>query len=479
MDPRDMRPFRLMLCCLPLLAGCAVGPDYQRPDAPTAAAFKELQGWSPARPADSVPRGPWWRIYQDPLLDQLEAGIDIGNQNLRAYEAAYRQARALVREARASFYPTLGVTGSGTRQRAGGKITTVPAVEGDLSWELDLWGKVRRQVESDEAAAQASAAELAATRLSAQAELATDYFELRYQDSLTRLLAETVEAYQRSLTITRNQYGVGVVSRSDVITAETQLKSAQASLIAAGIARAQYEHAIALLIGRPPSELTIPPAPLPEAVPAVPVGLPSALLQRRPDIAQAERTLQEQNALIGVKTAAYFPDITLSASFGYSGGSGALFTLPNQVWSFAASGTQSLFDAGSRSAAVDAARAAYEQSVATYRQTVLTAFQDVEDGLSGLRILAEQARAQAEAVAAANEAVRITLNEYRAGTTTYTTVATAQATALTNQQTALQIQRDRLTTNVSLVRALGGGWSDDQLSEPDDNGAPQAKDGEK
>ncbi|MEO0035747.1 MAG: hypothetical protein RLZZ501_1770 [Pseudomonadota bacterium] len=468
-----MRPaLRLLFCTLPLLAGCAVGPDYERPLAPTPAAFKELQGWSPARPADAIDRGAWWGIYRDPLLDQLEARIDIGNQNLRAYEAAYRQARALTREARASYYPTLGVTGSGTRQRASGKITTTPSVEGDLSWELDLWGKVRRQVESNQAAAEASAAELAATRLSAQAELATDYFELRYQDALTRLLTETVEAYQRSLTITRNQYTVGVVSRADVITAETQLKTTQASLIAAGIARAQYEHAIALLIGAAPAELTIPPAPLPETVPEVPVALPSTLLQRRPDIAQAERTIQEQNALIGVQTAAYFPDITLSASFGYAGGSGPMFALANQMWSFAASGTETLIDGGKRGGAVEAARAAYDQAVATYRQTVLAAFQDVEDGLSGLRLLADQARAQAEAVEAAREAVRITLNEYRAGTTTYTTVVTAQATALSNEETALQIQRDRLTTNVSLIRALGGGWSEDSLGQLDDNGHP-------
>lgn len=448
-----------------LLAGCAVGPDYVRPAAPTPAAYKELQGWTPARPSDDIDRGAWWSVYRDPLLDELERQIDIGNQNLRAYEAAYRQARALVAEARANYYPTVSASGSGQRQKASGTISSSKATELTASWDLDLWGKVRRQVESDQAAAEASAAELASIRLSAQGSLATYYFELRYQDSLTRLLSETVDAYQRSLTIAQNQYSSGVAARSDVITAETQLKSTKASLIAAGVLRAQYEHAIAILIGKPPSELTIPQGALTTSVPDVPVQLPATLLQRRPDIAKAERTMQEQNALIGVETAAYYPDISLSADFGYSSATAALFKTSKQIWSLAASGSETLFDGGTRSAAVESAEASYEQAVANYRQTVLTAFQNVEDGLSGLRILAEQAKQQDEALAAAREAQRIALNEYKAGTANYTTVVTAQATALSNEQTALGILESRMTTNVSLIEALGGGWSDEALRE--------------
>lgn len=457
---------RSVLCLVPLLlAGCAVGPDYVRPSAPTPVAFKELRGWTAARPADDLDRGAWWSVYQDPLLDQLERQIDVGNQNLRAYEAAFRSARALVDEARANYFPTVSAGGSGERQKASGKIASTKAAQLSASWDLDLWGKVRRQVESDQAAAEASAAELASIRLAAQAELATYYFELRYQDSLTRLLGETVDAYKRSLDITRNQYAAGVAARSDVITAETQLKSTQATLIAAGVLRAQYEHAIAILTGKPPADLTIQAADLTSVVPDIPVQLPATLLQRRPDIAQTERTLQEENALIGVATAAYYPDVSLSADFGYSSAASGLFSASKQIWSLAASGSETLFDGGSRGAAVDVATANYDQAVANYRQTVLTAFQDVEDGLSGLRILADQARQQSEAVDAAREAERIALNEYKAGTANYTTVVTAQATALSNEQTALQIQQSRMTTSVSLIKALGGGWTDDALRE--------------
>ncbi|PKU25451.1 efflux transporter outer membrane subunit [Telmatospirillum siberiense] len=448
-----------------LLAGCVVGPDYVPPSAPTPAVYKELQGWTPARPSDDIDRGAWWSVYQDPLLDELERQIDIGNQNLRAYEAAYRSARAVVDEARANYFPTVSASGSGQRQRTSSLIASSKSVQASASWDLDLWGKVRRQVESDQSAAEASAAELASIRLSAQGELATYYFELRYQDSLARLLTETVDAYQRSLSITRNQYTAGVASRSDVITAETQLKSTQASLIVTGVLRAQYEHAIAILIGKPPAELTISAGSLTAAVPDVPVQLPATLLQRRPDIAQAERTMQQENALIGVKTAAYYPDISLSADFGYSSATTALFKTSKQIWSLAASGSETLFDAGARGAAVEQAEATYDQAVANYRQTVLTAFQDVEDGLSGLRVLSDQAKMQAEAVAAAREAQRIALNEYKAGTANYTTVVTAQATALTNEQTALQIQQNLMTTSVSLIKALGGGWSVDSLRE--------------
>lgn len=465
-----MRLFPLLLLCM--LCGCVAGPDYVRPPAPVPAAYKELQGWTPARPADDIDRGAWWSIYDDPLLDELERRIDIGNQNLRTYEAAYRKARAVAAEARAAYFPTLSASGSATRERLTANTTSTKTTELNASWEIDLWGKVRRQVESDVAGAEAGAAELASIRLSAQAELATDYFELRTQDSLAALLAETVRAYERSLAITRNQYAAGVAALSDVITAETLLKTTQAGLIAAGVARAKYEHAIAILIGRPPADLSIPPGSLATAVPDVPVRVPSTLLQRRPDIAQAERTMQQQNALIGVETAAYYPSITLSADVGFLSASGALFELSRRMWLLAVSGTETLFDAGKRSAALQAARAAYEQAVANYRETVLSAFRDVEDNLSSLRILAEQAEVQAKAVALAKDAVQISLNEYKAGTVNYTTVATAQATALSNEQTALQIVQSRMTANVALIKALGGGWTDDLLTTVDDNGNP-------
>lgn len=463
---------RFLPLLLLLLSGCVVGPDYVRPPAPIPATYAELKNWTPARPLDDIDRGAWWSIYNDPLLDDLERQIDIGNQNLRAYEAAYRKARAIVAEARANYYPTLSAVGSADKLRQSGKTTTTKTTELGASWDIDLWGKVRRQVESDVAGAEASAAELASIRLSVQAELATDYFELRYQDSLAKLLTETVKAYERSLNITRNQYASGVAALSDVITADTTLKTTQASLIATGVARAEYEHAIAILIGKPPADLSIPPWLLTTAVPDVPVQVPSTLLQRRPDIAQAERTMRQQNALIGVETAAYYPSITLSADLGLASTSGALFELSKRMWELAVSGSETLFDAGQRSAAVKAARADYDQAVANYRETVLEAFRDVEDNLSNLRILAEQAKKQAEAVALAREAVRISLNEYKAGTTNYTTVVTAQATALSNEQTALQIMANRLTANVALVKALGGGWTDSLLTAVDHNGNP-------
>ena len=323
---------------------------------------------------------------------------------------------------------------------------------------------MRRQVESDHAAAQASAAELADLTLSAQAELVRDYLELRYQDSLSRLLNDTARAYERSLAITRNQYKAGVAARSDVIAAETQLETTRASAIAAGVLRAQYEHAIALLIGKPPSELTIPPDKLAEQVPEIPLVVPSALLERRPDIAKGERQMQEENALIGVTVAAYYPTVTLSADGGYSGAS-PLFSAVNAVWSLAASASATLLAGGGRSATVDAARAAYDQSVANYRQTVLAAFQDVEDQLSNLSILKRQAAAQAAAVRVARQAVTISLNEYEAGISAYTAVVTAQASLLSNEHTALQVQASRLTDSASLIEALGGGWSAPSLQQ--------------
>jgi NodT family efflux transporter outer membrane factor (OMF) lipoprotein len=449
-----------------------VGPDYSRPSVETPLAFKQggvredsaayvasRKGWRPARPNDGAERGDWWRVFKDPTLDRLIRLVDVDNQNLRVSVAAYRQARAFVAQAQAALYPTVIGAPSITRSRTAGNERTSVSIQGQANWELDLFGRIRRDIESEVATAQASAADLAAVRLAIQAELATNYMQLRYQDSLQKLLNETVEAYKKSVAITENQYNAGVAARSDVITAQTQLQTTQASAIATGLQRAIFEHAIATLIGRPPSELSLSAALLPVRPPAVPVGIPSDLLERRPDVANAERNVQAQSEQIGVAVAAFYPTVTLSASGGISGLTrNGLLSAANQVWSVTAAGTQVLFDGGARSAALAITRAAYDAAVATYRQTVLTAFAEVENGLAGVRILARQQVAQDEAVASARRAVEITLNEYRAGTQNFTTVITAQALALNNEVAALQVRLNRFTTAVALIRAIGGGW---------------------
>ena len=455
-----------------LLAGCKVGPNYARPDAPAAAKFKELAGWKPSTPRDGVDRGAWWSVYGDPQLDALERRIDISNQPVKAAEASYRQAAALVRGAQASLFPTLALSPSLTRgtvaglSSAGGArpVASSFSAEGSASWEVDVWGKIRRQIESQSAAAQVSAADLANARLSAQGALATAYFELRAADSLVILLNETLVEYRHALAIAQNQYDAGTASRADVLAADVQVQSAQALLVAAGVARAQYEHAIAVLTGKPTADLTIPPSPLTSEVPVVPAGVPSTLLERRPDIAAAERAMQEQNAAIGVAVAAWYPDISLSAALGLAGNPAqSVFAAANRVWSLGAAAGETLFDAGARSAAVDAARAAYDAAVANYRQTVLTAFQQVEDDLSNLHILQDQARAEDSLVAAARRAVDVTLNEYRAGTVAYTSVITEQTQLLSARQTQLTVQQTRLVASVALIQALGGGWDSTQL----------------
>ena len=467
------------LITLLLLAGCTVGPDYQRPDAPTGAGFKEAAdappGWKLGTPGDGIPKGAWWSIYHDPVLDGLETQVALSNQNIKSFEAQYRSAEAIVDEARSQEYPTVGVSAGVTRSRGGtgstgtgtggGGARTQYTAEGTASWDLDLWGRIRRQVESDKASAAVSAADLANATLSAQETLATDYFQLRGQDALTRLLADTVKADQEALRITQNQYDAGTAAPSDVATAQTQLAGAQAQLIAAGVTRQQFEHAIAVLTGVPPSALTLPPGALATDVPVAPPGLPSALLERRPDIAAAERTMAEENALIGVAVAAYYPDISLSADYGFEGNPiGKLFRAANRIWSLGASASETLFDGGERSAAIRQAQATYDSSVATYRQTVLTAFQQVEDELSDLRILQQQAGAETEAVRAGQHALDIALNEYRAGTVDYTTVVTAQTALLGNQQAALTVQQNRLVASATLVAALGGGWTSEDLA---------------
>jgi NodT family efflux transporter outer membrane factor (OMF) lipoprotein len=448
---------------LALLAACTVGPDYQRPPAPVPASYKQ-DGWKAAEPKDTVNRGEWWAIYDDPALDGLEKQIEISNQTLLAAVAAYRQARAIVAEARSGYYPTVSLVGSGTRSgqqsrgRAGGNSTI--DLTADATWSVDLWGRIRRIVESDVANAQASAADIASARLSAQAQLATLYFELRAADEQKRLFDASVEAFTQSLKITRNQFAVGVAAPTDVVTAETQLEQTRSQAIAVGVQRAQFEHAIATLIGKPASEFSLAPAPLALSVPVAPPGVPSALLERRPDIAASERVMAAANAQIGAAEAAFYPDLTLSASYGFSStGLAKLFRASNALWSVGGTLAQTVFDAGLRSAQVQAAKAIYDQTVANYRQTVLIGFQQVEDELAALTILAQQAQVEANTVRLAREAERLTLNQYQQGTIPYTTVITAQTTRLSNEQTALGIMQSRLIASVTLVQALGGGWS--------------------
>jgi NodT family efflux transporter outer membrane factor (OMF) lipoprotein len=472
------------LLCL-MTAGCMVGPDYHAAEAPKSVAFKELAGWQISQPADATDRGDWWSVYKDPILDGLEKQVDVSNQTLKEAEASYRNAKALVDEARANLFPVLGVNAGATRSSSGGggrsgstSTTTGSSggsskgtyntfsLEGSASWDLDVWGRIRRQVESNVAEAQASAADVASARLSAQGSLATYYFELRGEDSLQILLDQTVKDYGRSLQITQNQYGAGTAAKSDVVAAAALLESTQSQAIAVTELRSQYEHAIAVLTGHAPSELTIAPGTLATMVPMTPPGVPSTLLQRRPDVAAAERAMQQENALIGVAVAAYYPDISLSALYGYSGDPlRSLNSVANRVWSLGAAASETLFDGGSRSATVRAARATYDQSVATYRQTVLTAFQQVEDQLVALRVLEQQAVVQDRAVADIRQAVTIALNQYRAGTVAYTTVITEQEQALTNEQTALSIRQSRMVASVALIQALGGGWDASALPD--------------
>ncbi len=466
-----------------LITACAVGPDYKRPALDAAPSYKEQGGWKPSEPSDAMYRGPWWGIYHDEVLDQLEAKVDISNQNVKAAVAAYDQAQALVRQAQAGYWPTIGASAARLRSssRSGASavtingITTVTnsastvtmnSVGVNGSWALDVWGQIRRTVESDRASAQASAAALAAAQLSAQATLATDYFELRAQDQLQRLLDDTVVAEQLSLKITESRYRFGVAAKADVVSAQAQLLSSQAQQINAKIQRAILEHAIAVLIGLQPAQFSLSAETMRADVPTVPAGVPSTLLERRPDVADAERKVAAANAQIGVATAAYFPSLTLSGSEQYTSSAWShLISLPNRAWSLGPSLAETLFDAGSRRAQVAQARAAYEASVANYRQTVLSGFEQVEDEIASLRILEQQAAIEESAVKAAREAERLTLNQYKAGTVPYSSVITAQTTRLGAEETALTVLSSRLQASVALIEALGGGWNSGQLPQ--------------
>jgi len=460
------------------LAGCAVGPNYKRPPVEHPAQFKEVADWQPAQPEDGVDRGDWWSVFNDPILNDLEGKVAISNQTVVGDEAAYKEARALVAEQRAALFPTIDLTGggseSGTRvitTTAGGGtssgqvVTHTYQVALGASWAPDLWGRVRREIENAKADAQATAADLANAKLTLQSELAADYFQLRLDDAEEVLLKDTVTAYQRSLTITQNKYNSGVAAQADVLQAKTQLETAEASEVDLESNRAQNEHAIAMLTGQAPSDLTIVPiADWKPQVPVTPELVPSQLLQRRPDIAAAERTAKADNALIGVQVAGYFPDITLSGSYGFTSSAlSTLFKASNAAWSYGASGTQLVFDAGATSARVREAKYAYDQSVAQYRQTVLAAFQNVEDELAADRVLQKEEPYKVAASSDADRAEKILLNEYNAGTVDYTSVVTAQATALSARQTLLTLQVQRMTTQVSLVESLGGGWTTKDL----------------
>jgi NodT family efflux transporter outer membrane factor (OMF) lipoprotein len=461
-----------------LSSGCMVGPDYVKPKAETSESYKENADWKVAEPQDHLPRGKWWEIFGDPQLNSYVEQVEISNQNVAIAEAQFRQARSLVQAARSAYFPIVSVGASVQRSSPSTTLGTRPVQRGaqtdyslplDLTWELDLWGKFRRGLESAQASAQASAADLEGVRLSAQAELAQDYFQLRALDADKQLLEAAADGYAKSLTLTKNRYASGVASRSDVALAETQLKSTQAQAIDVGVARAQFEHAIAILMGKPPSTFLIPAAPLTALPPPVPVGIPSALLERRPDIAGAERRVQAANAQIGVAKAAYYPTLTLGASVGFETTDiSRWISYPSRFWSIGPSISETLFDAGLRRAQSDSAVAAYDASVATYRQTVLTGFQQVEDNLAALRILEQEAEVQDAAVQAARQSVILITNQYKAGTVSYLDVVVAQAAALTNERSAVDIQGRRITASVLLVKALGGGWMASDLPSNDD-----------
>ena len=477
------RPTALALALL--LAGCAVGPDYQRPHSAPSTEFKQAAGWKAAAPADTALRGDWWTLYGDAELDALIERLNANNQNLASAEAQYRQAKALVRGARAAFFPSVGLNTGVTRAGQGGGDSTIGTTGGvnvsgggtstvsksyeaslGVSWELDLWGKLRRQLESERAGLDASAADLAAVRLSQQSELVQNYLQLRVLDQQKRLLDETVAAYKEAYRIAENQYKAGIVPKSDVTQGLTQLKGTEAEAVDLEYQRAQLEHAIAVLVGVAPSQFELPVRQAIPALPGVPVSLPSTLLERRPDVAAAERRVIAANAEIGVAKAAYYPELSLSASGGYrSGGLDDWISTPNRFWSIGPSFALNLFDGGLIRSQVEQAEASYDQTVADYRQTVLSSFREVEDYLVQLAVLEREAGVQQEALDAARESLRLLLNQYKAGTVEFTDVVNVQTTALSNERTRLTLQGSRLTASVQLIAALGGGWQPEAPAE--------------
>ena len=455
-----------VLATLGLLAACTVGPPYQRPEVETPTLFKEApppgdSTWLPAAPADALERGPWWQLFDDPVLTSLASQVEVSNQNVAAAVAAYAQAQALVSQQRAALFPAIGLDAGATRsggQGSGGSGSNF-RLGFNATWEPDIWGQLRLAVTGAQASAAASAASLAAATLSAQAALATNYFALREADNEIALLSDAVAAYERSRQITQNQYDAGIAQRTDVLQAQTQLETTRANLSAAVGQRARLEHAIALLVGKPPAEFSIAVAPWNAHVPAIPLVVPSALLQRRPDIAAAERAVAAANAQIGIQRAAYFPNIGLTASYGAAGGTLlSLFRASGNVWSLGLTLAQTIFDAGAIAAKVEGAQAARDVAIANYRQTVLAAFVAVEDQLATIRSLAEQDSQRRAASADADRTEQLTLNQFLQGQVPYTTVVTAQVTALNARQTLSQLLSSQQAASVALIQALGGGW---------------------
>ncbi len=460
----------LAAAALALLAACSAGPKYERPAADAPAAYKEAGNWKVAQPRDDVRRDKWWEVFGDAQLNSLVAQIDVANQNVRVAEANFRQARTLVQQARASLFPSVDGRASVSRSRSAGTAARAGTTANnynlalDANYEVDIWGRVRNTVSANVAGAQASAADLEMVRLLAQAELAFNYFQLRVLDQQRQLLDDTVAAFQKSLEMTRNRYTAGVAGKVDLVQAETLLKSTQAQAIEIGVQRAQLEHAIAILVGKAPANFALPPQTAKVAVPVVPLNQPSELLERRPDIAAAERRVAAANARIGVAKSAFFPSLTLSGSTGFESSRLAdWLSWPSRFWAIGPAIAQSIFDAGLRRALTDQAIAVYDANVAAYRQTVLEGFQEVEDNLAVLRILEEQEKVQEEATVAARQSMDLTINQYKAGTVSYLNVVTVQSAWLNNERALVGIRGRRLAAAVTLVKALGGGWNAAEL----------------
>ena len=456
-----------------LLASCSVGPKYAKPTVPTAPLFTEPPpaGWKTAQPSDAEIKGKWWELFGDTQLNALEEQVAPANQSLKIAEANFRQARAQIRIARSGLFPTVGTAPNITRNRTSTNNPT--GVQGrhyglfelpvDVSWDIDFWGRIRHTIATAREQFQASAADLENVKLQLQTELAADYFEARSLDAQKRILDDTVVAYQKALDLTRNRFNGGVASRVEVAQAQTQLNQTEAQAIDVGAARAQFQHAIAVLIGKTPEVFTLPATPLKDPPPVIPVGLPSELLERRPDIAVAERQVAAANEQIGIAQSAFFPDLLLTATGGFAGSIVNWFTWPSRFWSVGPSLAETIFDAGRRRGQVESTQAAYDATVANYRQTSLVALQEVEDNLSSLRILEQESAKQHEATTAAEDSLQLSLNRYKGGLVTYLEVITAQSIALTNEQTEVDLLRRRMGASVQLIKALGGGWNVSQL----------------
>jgi NodT family efflux transporter outer membrane factor (OMF) lipoprotein len=474
--PRRFRLAALCAVAITIFAGCTVGPNYVHPTAEVPTDFKETPAnWKQAQPSDAIAKGKWWEIYQDPQLNELEEKINVSNQTLKAEQEQFAQARAALRITRSNLFPNVSTTPSvsrthiapnqplfnATTETKDYNTFTIPV---DVSYEPDLWGRVRRSVEASRSEAQATGADLANVSLSLHAELAGDYFQLRGLDAQKQLLDSTVDSFQKALDLTESRYHGGLASAVDVAQAQTILDTTRAEATDVGVQRAAFEHAIAVLIGKPASQFSLPPIPLTAPPPVIPSGLPSDLLERRPDISAAERRVQEQNAQIGVARAAYYPQITLGGSGGFES---AVFTTllqgPSGFWMLGGQAAETLFDGGARRGASEQAKAAWNQSVDNYRQTVLVAFEEVEDNLAALRILENEANQEAEAVAAAQHSLSLSITRYRGGVTNYLEVTTAQSAALSDEVTAVSILTRRLAASVLLVKALGGGWNVSQI----------------